>query len=388
MLKKHIVAGMASLLLCSGMTIGSPAAADAATTVNLDRNDVAYHQEMESQSKKWDFQYEPQEGIKVGYIITGDDDVLLDSTTMGYIRRVLHTKFPGYRYPVERIESAGGHFHMGRRNTGDTYVLTEAHDVQAMELEKLEELYNNNPNKYDKVIVESQNISGVNNGTAIYDQKTTSNIHRSETVREEIRDSSDYDFTKKLTSLPKDDYVRFARELEDEGLNSYDYLVMFNIKPIRSQIKEKFISQSRWTDFRLSVKAIDVKTGRYIERGEYHSRGYSGGVNYKILPWPIKIFVGDGPPWRKAMRRAIIDAMIESFDNMPIGKYSVCDNPYCARRQDEIRMEKVFGKNNRHCIKHCNDRTFCGDHMVSYKDDADLPHDYVNNEKEVLYTRE
>ncbi len=388
MLKKHIVAGMASLLLCSGMTIGSPAAADAATTVNLDRNDVAYHQEMESQSKKWDFQYEPQEGIKVGYIITGDDDVLLDSTTMGYIRRVLHTKFPGYRYPVERIESGGGHFHMGRRNTGDTYVLTEAHDVQAMELEKLEELYNNNPNKYDKVIVESQNISGVNNGTAIYDQKTTSNIHRSETVREEIRDSSDYDFTKKLTSLPKDDYVRFARELEDEGLNSYDYLIMFNIKPIRSQIKEKFISQSRWTDFRLSVKAIDVKTGRYIERGEYHSRGYSGGVNYKILPWPIKIFVGDGPPWRKAMRRAIIDAMIESFDNMPIGKYSVCDNPYCARRQDEIRMEKVFGKNNRHCIKHCNDRTFCGDHMVSYEFDADLPHDYVNNEKEVLYTRE
>ena len=125
MLKNHISAGIASFLLCSGMIFGLPGVADAATTVNIDRNDVAYYQENDKQSNKYEFQYEPEEGIRVGYIITGDDDVLLDSTTMGYIRRVLHAKFPGDRYPKTRIESAEGHFRLGRRNTGDTYVLYE-----------------------------------------------------------------------------------------------------------------------------------------------------------------------------------------------------------------------------------------------------------------------
>ena len=374
MFKHHISAGIASFLLCSGMIFGLPGVADAATTVNIDRNDVAYYQENDKQSNKYEFQYEPEEGIRVGYIITGDDDVLLDSTTMGYIRRVLHAKFPGDRYPKTRIESAEGHFRLGRRNTGDTYVLNEAHDVQSKEFEKLEDLYH------------------IKSNSMTYDTRL-SNVSIHETVEDSygqdtsIHDNA-YDFSGHLSTLPKEDYVQFARELEDEGGNSYDYLVMLNIRPIRTQVKEKFFGQSRWTDFRLSVRAIDVRTGKYIERGEYHSRGYSGGVQYKILPWPIKIFVGDGPSWRTAMRRSIIDAMIESFDNMPIGKYSVCDNPYCSRRQDEIRAEKVFGKNHRHCIKHCNDRTSCDDHMVSYEFDADLPASYVNNEKEELYTRE
>ncbi|WP_027405665.1 hypothetical protein [Anaerovibrio sp. RM50] len=422
MLKKHIVAGMASLLLCSGMTIGSPAAADAATTVNLDRNDVAYHQEMESQSKKWDFQYEPQEGIKVGYIITGDYEALLDDETMGYIRRVLHTKFPGSRYPVERIESIGGHIHQGRRNTGDTYILSEAHDVLALEFEKLEDMYKRVPRK---VITRDSTIErhgdGVSLGYTWSRSESDANASASggsggasangdgsskvygfngglgfgsseDNIKSEfvvdydtLGADNSYDFTPHLTTLPKDDYVRFVRELEDEGLGGYDYLIMFNIKPLKSIKKYKVFGATRQSDFRLSVRAIDVATGKYIDRGEYLSRGTSSSFNIHL---PIIGDIGTGPSWRRAMRKSLLNAMIESFNHMPIGKYSICDNPYCARRQDEIRMEKVFGRNNRHCVKHCNDRTFCGDHMVSYEFDADLPARYVKGQKDELYIRD
>jgi hypothetical protein len=371
MFKNHISAGIAAFLLCSGMMLGLPSVGAAASTVNIDRDDVAYHREMENKSTHYDFQYEPQRGIKVGYIIAGHDDVLLDTTTMGYIRRILHTKFPGDRYPRIRLESVDGHFHQGRRNTGDTYILSEAHDVLAREYEKLEDLYHIKQTSH----TDNQSLNGPEHVVDSYGPDTA--VH-----------GNAYDFSGHISTLPKEDYVQFARDLEAEGLNSYDYLLLFNIQPIRTQVKEKYIGESRWTDCRVSVRAIDVHSGKYIERGEYHSRGYSGGVKHTILPWPIKIFIGDGPPWRKAMRRSIIDAMIESFDNMPIGKYSVCDNPYCARRQDEIRMENVFGKSNRHCVKHCNDKTFCGDHMVDYEIDADLPASYVNNEKDPIYTRE
>ncbi|MBP3231119.1 MAG: hypothetical protein J6M33_02340 [Anaerovibrio sp.] len=372
MLKNHISAGITAVLFCTSMMVNLPNMAAASTSVNLDRDEVVYQREADSQSKKSNFEYVPQEGIRVGYIITGDDSALLDENTMGYIRRILHTKFPGARYPMERMENiddkSDWHFHQGRRNTGDTFILTEAHDVLSKEFEKLEELYHIKSTSHT-------DTSSSNGPESVADSYgTNSAIH-----------GNSYDFSNYLSTLPKDDYVQFARELEEEGLGGYDYLVMFNFKPLRTNVVPKYFGKSRQTDFRLSVRAIDVATGKYIERGEYHSRGYSGGTGLHL---PILGYLGTGPSWRRAMRRSIIDAMIESFDHMPIGKYSICDNPYCARRQDEIRMEKVFGKSHRHCVKHCNDKTFCDDHMVSYQLDADLPASYVNNEKDQIYTKE
>ncbi|WP_407396831.1 hypothetical protein [Anaerovibrio sp.] len=366
MFKNHISAGIAAFLMCTGVMVGLPTMADAATTVNIDRDDVAYHRVADTQSKKWDFEYEPQQGIKVGYIITGDHEALLDDDTMGYIRRVLHTKFPGARYPMERMENIDGHIHMGRRNTGDTFILSEAHDVLALEFEKLE-------NMHEKTTI-----------------KRTVTDRESTTVTTQVEESGSlnnnaYDYTPHLTTLPKDDYVQFARELEEEGLGGYDYLIMFNIKPLKSVVKGKMFGSTRQSDFRLSVRAIDVATGRYIDRGEYLSRGTSSSANISL---PFIGNLGPGPSWRRAMRKSLIDAMIKSFDHMPIGKYSICDNPYCARRQDEIRMESVFGKSHRHCVKHCNDKTFCGDHMVSYQIDADLPSGYVKGQKDELYIRD
>lgn len=366
MFKNHISAGIAAFLMCTGVMVGLPTMADAATTVNIDRDDVAYHRVADTQSKKWDFEYEPQQGIKVGYIITGDHEALLDDDTMGYIRRVLHTKFPGARYPMERMENIDGHIHMGRRNTGDTFILSEAHDVLALEFEKLE-------NMHEKTTI-----------------KRTVTDRESTTVTTQVEESGSlnnnaYDYTPHLTTLPKDDYVQFARELEEEGLGGYDYLIMFNIKPLKSIVKGKLFGSTRQSDFRLSVRAIDVATGRYIDRGEYLSRGTSSSANISL---PFIGNLGPGPSWRRAMRKSLIDAMIKSFDHMPIGKYSICDNPYCARRQDEIRMESVFGKSHRHCVKHCNDRTFCGDHMVDYQIDADLPSGYAKGQKDELYIRD
>lgn len=482
MFKNHISAGIASFLLCTSVMVGLPTMADAATSVNIDRDDVVYHRVADTQSKKQDFEYVPQQGIKVGYIITGDYEALLDDNTMGYIRRILHTKFPGVRYPMERMENIDGHIHMGRRNTGDTFILSEAHDVLALEFEKLENMYHRIPRRVisgDSTINEKSNgvdvgigritdranifgggiINGVLNGTingsgssssssstsgtsssssgangaytntnGAFDSTTsgsstgsgssalaangtlsgTQGTHIDEDIRgggihigtgdreitrhddviedyDSLGADNSYDFTPHLTTLPKDDYVQFARELEEEGLGGYDYLIMFNIKPLKSIVKGKLFGSTRQSDFRLSVRAIDVATGRYIDRGEYLSRGTSSSANISL---PFIGNLGPGPSWRRAMRKSLIDAMIKSFDHMPIGKYSICDNPYCARRQDEIRMESVFGKSHRHCVKHCNDRTFCGDHMVDYQIDADLPSGYAKGQSDELYIRD
>jgi len=371
MLKKHLAAGLAPLLLCTGMIVSSPNNVCAETIVNLERDNVIYNRQVEeNNAEKSNFQYEPQEGVRIGYIITGNDGILLDDDTMGYIRRVLHTKFPGNRYPALRLKNdfdGDNIYRRGRRNTGDTFILTEAHDVLALEFEKLEDIHKKTITKRIVTDKESKTVSTQVEETGSLDY-------------------NEYDYSPHLSTLPKDDYVEFVRELEDEGLNGYDYLLMFNFKALRSKVKDKMFGATRESDFRLSVRAIDVKSGKYIDRGEYLKRGYSGSAQFKIPL--LGISLGSGPSWRRAMRRAIIDAMIESFDHMPIGKYSICDNPYCPRRQDEIRMEKVFGKNHRHCVKHCNDKTYCADHMVSYQLDADLPESYVNNEKDPIYTRE
>lgn len=427
MLKKNLVAGLASLLLCTGVMLGTTSNVDATTIVNLERDNVVYNRQVEeNNSEKSNFQYEPQEGVRIGYIITGNDGILLDDDTMGYIRRVLHTKFPGYRYPALRLKNdfdGDNIYRRGRRNTGDTFILTEAHDVLALEFEKLEDIYKRVPRK---VITRDSTIERHGNGLSLgYSwSKSESDANASasggtggasangdgaskvygfnggiefgsseDNIKSEfvvdydsLGSDNSYDFTPHLSTLPKDDYVEFVRELEDEGLNGYDYLLMFNFKALRSKVKDKMFGATRESDFRLSVRAIDVKSGKYIDRGEYLKRGYSGSAQLKIPL--LGISLGSGPSWRRAMRRAIIDAMIESFDHMPIGKYSICDNPYCPRRQDEIRMEKDFGKHYRHCVKHCNDKTYCGDHMVSYQLDADLPESYVNNEKDPIYTKE
>ena len=136
------------------------------------------------------------------------------------------------------------------------------------------------------------------------------------------------------------------------------------------QIKKKPFGKSMWSDFRVTVRAINVNTGEYIDRAEYLKRGYSGSGKFS------------SPSWRRGMRRAIVDGMVECFDNIPIGKYSVCDNPYCPRRQEELRTQEVFGKINRHCVKHCHDKTVCYDHMVDYTHDADLPGGYIDHSHE------
>ncbi|MBQ3854952.1 MAG: hypothetical protein II778_09630 [Anaerovibrio sp.] len=391
--KKHISAGLASLLVCAGVMVSWPNSSYAKTAVNLERDSVVYNRE--DSSAKPRFQYEPEEGVRIGYIVVGDDVSLLDENTMGYIRRMLHTKFPGYRYPPDRLgKDIDGKptYRLGRRNTGDSYILTEAHDVLALEFEKLENMYRYNAKRN----AESGNYSTEYNNSST--PGTTVNNINIEVGNKDIYDVPGYSFgqnstvhknsfafTDYLSTLPKDDYVKFVRELEEEGMGGYDYLVMFNIHPIRTQVKQKALGNSRWSDFRLSVRAIDVRGGKYIDRGEYIKRGYSGVGG---VPVPILGTIGPSPSWRKAMRRAIIDAMIESFDNIPIGKYSICDNPYCVRRQDELRMERVFGRSHRHCVKHCHDNTICNDHMVSYQIDADLPESYVNNEKDPIFTRE
>ena len=185
-----------------------------------------------------------------------------------------------------------------------------------------------------------------------------------------LGNDNSYNFTKHLSTLPKEDYVRFARELQAQGMSDYDYLFMFNIKLVNRQIKKKPFGKSMWSDFRVTVRAINVNTGEYIDRAEYLKRGYSGSGR------------GSSPSWRRGMRRAIVDGMVECFDNIPIGKYSVCDNPYCPRRQEELHTQEVFGKINRHCVKHCHDKTVCYDHMVDYTHDADLPGGYIDHSHE------
>ena len=107
--------------------------------------------------------------------------------------------------------------------------------------------------------------------------------------------------------------VVFARELQASGRSDYDYLLMFDIRYLDGKHKETLFGSTETRDFKITVRAIDVNTGEYIDRAEYIKRGYSHGNMFSA------------PSWRLGMRRAIVDGMIESFDHMPIGKYSVCD---------------------------------------------------------------
>ena len=370
---------LAVMLTVGGFLMGTAGNSYGASRVNLDRNDTVYNNVSEYfEPVKSDYQYQ-DDAVKIGYIVVGDDEMLLDDQTMGYIRRMLNAKFPGTRYPTKRITDEHMKYEMGRRNFGDKYVVTEAHDVLMKEFEKLENMYERMP-VYGQKDTEQWQTNYTNYDTNYYGSNYSSNVStgeyntnhsaKSQGENDPLGNDNSYNFTKHLSTLPKEDYVRFARELQAQGLSDYDYLIMFNIHGVNQQVKNKFFGKSMWNDFRVSVRAINVNTGEYIDRAEYLKRGYSGSGKFS------------SPSWRRGMRRAIVDGMVECFDNIPIGKYSVCDNPYCPRRQEELRTQEVFGKINRHCVKHCHDKTVCYDHMVDYTHDADLPGGYIDHSHE------
>ncbi len=345
---------LAVMLTVGGFLLGTAGNSYGASRVNLDRNDTVYNNVSEYfEPVKSDYQYQ-DDAVKIGYIVTGDKDTLLDDITAGYIRRMINAKFPGVRYPTKKINDIEGKgYTLGRRNFGEKYIVTEAHDIQNKELEYLE-------NEYDK------RISGESVGTD-GQAVTIVNVNNVDTGNTDpLGKGIYYDYSKHFSTLPKDAYVRFARELQASGRSDYDYLLMFDIRYLDGKHKKNLFGSTETRDFKISVRAIDMNTGEYIDRAEYVKRGYSHGNMFSA------------PSWRLGMRRAIVDGMIESFDHMPIGKYSVCDNPYCPRRQEELRTQEVFGKINRHCIKHCYDKTQCYEHMVDWKEDADLPDGYVN----------
>ena len=371
---------LAVMLTVGGFLMGTAGNSYGASRVNLDRNDTVYNNVSEYfEPVKSDYQYQ-DDAVKIGYIVVGDDEMLLDDQTMGYIRRMLNAKFPGTRYPTKRITDEHMKYEMGRRNFGDKYVVTEAHDVLMKEFEKLENMYERIP-VYGQKDTEQWQTNYTNYDTNYYGSNYSSNVStgeystthsaKSQGENDSLGNDNSYNFTKHLSTLPKEDYVRFARELQAQGMSDYDYLLMFNIHSVNQQVKKKFISASMWSDFRITVRAINVNTGEYIDRAEYLKRGYSGSDG-----------LFNSPSWRRGMRRAIVDGMVECFDNIPIGKYSVCDNPYCPRRQEELRTQEVFGKINRHCVKHCHDKTVCYDHMVDYTHDADLPGGYIDHSHE------
>ena len=143
---------LAVMLTVGGFLMGTAGNSYGASRVNLDRNDTVYNNVSEYfEPVKSDYQYQ-DDAVKIGYIVVGDDEMLLDDQTMGYIRRMLNAKFPGTRYPTKRITDEHMKYEMGRRNFGDKYVVTEAHDVLMKEFEKLENMYERIPVYGQKIL--------------------------------------------------------------------------------------------------------------------------------------------------------------------------------------------------------------------------------------------
>ena len=366
MWKKLLSGGVTVVALLAGL-MGDSSCAEASSQTNLGKERI-----FNSPVVRQQVQVKTYPVINVGYIVVGDDAMILDDLTMGYIRRMLNVKFPGDFYPPKRMESTNGVYQHGRRNYSDKYNLVEAKDILMKEFEKLERRAYEKQEEEKPATVENNNLS--NSPVNVVNIPAHQPVENMGMGRK-----NDYRLTQYLSTLPKEDYVSFARQSAAEGKSDYDYLVMFNIHIFNRQEKEKFLGTSMWSDFSISVRAIDIATGEYIDRNEYLKRGYSSSA--KIPSKPLDIPLGS-PSWRRGMRRAIVDGMIECFDNLPIGKYSVCDNPYCARRQREIQEEAVLGKSRRHCVNHCHTLDNCDDHLVNYAIDADLPSSYVNNEHE------
>ena len=356
MWKKVLSGGVTVVALLAGL-MGDSGCAEASSQTNLGKERI-----FNSPVVRQQVQVKTYPVINVGYIVVGDDAMILDDLTMGYIRRMLNVKFPGAYYPPKRMDSTNGFYERGRRNYSDKYNLVEAKDVLIKEFEKLEQKVHENEERKNQPVV-IQNTTMSNSPVSIVNVDKPKNDN-------DMGIDNRYMFTRYLSTLPKEDYVSFARQASAEGKFDYDYLVIFNIHCFNYDLKEKFFGDTLQEDFSISVKAIDVATGEYIDRREYLKRSYSSGSPFS------------SPSWRRGMRRAIIDGMVECFDNLPIGKYSVCDNPYCERRQREIKEEAVLGKFRRHCVNHCHTLDNCDDHLVNYAIDADLPSGYLNNEHE------
>ena len=356
MWKKVLSGGVTVVALLAGL-MGDSSCAEASSQTNLGKERI-----FNSPVVRQQVQVKTYPVINVGYIVVGDDAMILDDLTMGYIRRMLNVKFPGAYYPPKRMDSTNGFYERGRRNYSDKYNLVEAKDVLIKEFEKLEQKVHENEERKNQPVV-IQNTTMSNSPVSIVNVDKPKNDN-------DMGIDNRYMFTRYLSTLPKEDYVSFARQASAEGKFDYDYLVIFNIHCFNYDLKEKIFGDTLQEDFSISVKAIDVATGEYIDRREYLKRSYSSGSPFS------------SPSWRKGMRRAIIDGMVECFDNLPIGKYSVCDNPYCERRQREIKEEAVLGKFRRHCVNHCHTLDNCDDHLVNYAIDADLPSGYLNNEHE------
>lgn len=357
MWKKLLSGGIAATALLAGLVLGNSSCAEASSQTNLGKERI-----FNSPVIRQQVQVKTYPVINVGYIVVGDDAMILDDLTMGYIRRMLNVKFPGDFYPPKRMDSTNGSYERGRRNYSDKYNLVEAKDILTKEFEKLEQKV------HEKEGRENQPVA-IQNTTLSNSPINIVNMDKQKDDNDMGRDNR-YMLTRYLSTLPKEDYVSFARQSSAERKFDYDYLVIFNIHCFNYNLKEKFFGSTLQEDFSISVKAIDVATGEYIDRKEYLKRSYASGSPFS------------SPSWRKGMRRAIVDGMIECFDNLPIGKYSVCDNPYCARRQREIQEEAVLGKSRHHCVNHCHTLDNCDDHLVNYAIDADLPSGYVNNEHE------
>lgn len=322
--------------------------------------------------------------------MVGDDNMILDDNTMGYIRRMLNAKFPAERFPMKRKEEPCFSIQQGRRNFGDQYNLVEAKDIQMKEYERLEQIVNQQSALLNHGFRKEENISadeektdtgvetvgGLLNGVPVVGPVLSwlpvpvgYSVEYSEVNKLANDDlSNGYQYHYHLGILPKEEYIQFAKECSEEGKSNYDYLIMFNIHGMRNSKIRTVFNKNLRSDFSISVRVIDIKNGVYIDRNEYLKRGVATSAKL------------NSPSWRRAMRRAIVDGMIECFDNIPIGKYSVCDNDYCLRREAERKMEAYSGKKVRHCVNHCdaNDRSDCEDHIVDYREDADLPVNYID----------
>lgn len=355
MFRRNFAGGLSALLLMAGITMGCGDAAEAYSQTNLG-NERIFNAPVVRQQ----VQVKTYPTVNVGYIVVGDDNMLLDDATMGYIRRMLNVKFPGEFYPPKRITDTNGRYTKGRRNYTDKYNLEEARDVLTKEFEKLEE------RAYQREEQEKQPVA-IQNTTMSNSPVSIVNVEK-EKGQESMGRDNRFMLTRYLSSLPKAEYVSFARQACAEGKSDYDYLIIFNIHCFNADLKEHLLSSTLQEDFAISVKAIDIASGEYIDRREYLKRSYASGSAWS------------SPSWRRGMRRAIVDGMIECFDNLPIGKYSVCDNPYCERRQREIQEQSVLGKERHHCIRHCHTLDNCDGHLVNYKIDADLPEGYVSHE--------
>ena len=93
MWKKVLSGGVTVVALLAGL-MGDSSCAEASSQTNLGKERI-----FNSPVVRQQVQVKTYPVINVGYIVVGDDAMILDDLTMGYIRRMLNVKFPGDFYP-------------------------------------------------------------------------------------------------------------------------------------------------------------------------------------------------------------------------------------------------------------------------------------------------